>query len=337
MNKPFWRNSLFLINTLFLGIILLIPFSHLSSLIQIISFVSFIATNSVLFCIGLLHFNKLYLIGSISGFFLLIVFFPGLISLSNKDTIKSSKEITIMSYNLNYLRSIFVSKDKKEAKSFDAFKAFMQSVGTVPVLCVQETSSISYRPIASQLNYPYYFGHKGTMIFSKEPFKAKGYLTYPHTTDNSCTWVNLAVNNKIYRFYSVHLESNKFAYKWKELARTTNVIERIFSLLKYWDQAEERRLIQAQIILNHIEESPYPTVVTGDFNAPPFSKIYSLFSKKLSDTFIENSVGLGQTYTKIPGLRIDYLFKSPFIRSLKYRRPKVDFSDHYPILIDLEL
>lgn len=320
-----------------LGLLFFINNNLFSTLTNTSIFLAFVIVNSLVLLFGLLNNNKLLNLISIGGFVILCSIFPGLVAFSVEGKLDSTKSTRIMSYNLNYLRSVFVPSEKNNETTFDTFKNFMHSIGDIDILCLQETSSISYRPIAEQLNYQNYFGHKGTMIFSKQPFKEKGFIEYEHATDNSCTWATIKVNNTSYRFYSIHLESNKFAQRWNTFEASMSLIEKVDSLIYYWNRADSLRFEQAKVIEVHIAQSPYPVVVCGDFNASPISSIYALFSKKLTDVFCENSNGLGQTYAHIPGLRIDYLFKSPSIESIEYLRRKVNFSDHYPIIIDLFL
>lgn len=282
--------------------------------------------------------KKEILIGIILiGFVTLWLIFSGVFATSFDKNHQSENTTRVVSYNLNYLRTIFAPSEKQDAKTFDEFKEFMESLGEVEVFCVQETSSVSYRPIAEQLQYPHYFGHERTMIFSKMPFEEKGFVEYDHETNNSCTWATIKINNQPYRFYNIHLESNKFAQHWREFSDSMEILEKTDSLIHFWKEAAQLRVRQAQFILQHISESPYPVVVCGDFNEAPLSSIYSTFSEKLVDVFLKESFGFGQTYTRIPGLRIDYFFIPPQLKSSGYLRPKVDFSDHYPIIADLEL
>ena len=133
------------------------------------------------------------------------------------------------------------------------------------------------------------------------------------------------------------------------------------------------RAMQADTIADIIAASPYPVIVCGDFNDTPISYTYRRVSRKLKDAFRE--VGRGYSYTYrgfFDMLRIDYvLFDKRFtalgydvvdswgwvdrvrrqdtIRVRKYgnkvsveqdgsRGPyNVDYSDHYPVLVHLEM
>jgi endonuclease/exonuclease/phosphatase family metal-dependent hydrolase len=74
----------------------------------------------------------------------------------------------------------------------------------------------------------------------------------------------------------------------------------------------------------------------GDFNDTPNSYSYFTIRGKLRDAFLEKGFGFGRTYSGIaPTLRIDYIFASPSIEVLSFRRIKKVLSDHYPIIARL--
>jgi endonuclease/exonuclease/phosphatase family metal-dependent hydrolase len=60
-------------------------------------------------------------------------------------------------------------------------------------------------------------------------------------------------------------------------------------------QAFVRRSRQVEIIVGHIRESPYPVIVTGDFNDTPVSYTYrSLRRQNLDDAFVRSGSGIGK-------------------------------------------
>jgi hypothetical protein len=56
------------------------------------------------------------------------------------------------------------------------------------------------------------------------------------------------------------------------------------------------RVAQAEQILEHAANAPYPTIICGDFNDSPMSYTYNLFNKKYTDAFRNAAYGLGWTY-----------------------------------------
>ena len=99
--------------------------------------------------------------------------------------------------------------------------------------------------------------------------------------------------------------------------------------------ADKLRYQQAKEVKRAINQSPYPVIVVGDFNAIPLSRVYWKIKLGLRDTFLEGSLGLlGNTYRrKGIGVRIDYILCS---RKLQAIDSKVDkqakYSDHYPLI-----
>ncbi|RMG77938.1 MAG: hypothetical protein D6714_19005 [Bacteroidetes bacterium] len=248
-----------------------------------------------------------------------------------------SSGIGLLSYNLNYLRSVLVPEAGKTEFTFEDFKKFMASAEPVDVLCVQETSSASYVPIAHELGFAHYFGNHGTMIFSREPFMEKGFISFESPTENSCTWATLQLNGRLFRVYNAHLESYNLSgiVRWS-FALPVPVHFRLASFVQTLLQTDRRRREQAATLLAHIQQSPYPVILCGDFNVPPFSSLYFCFARQFQDAFRLKGGGFGQTFRFIPGLRIDYFFLSPEITLTDYSRLKADFSDHYPIRISIQ-
>ena len=72
--------------------------------------------------------------------------------------------------------------------------------------------------------------------------------------------------------------------------------------------ANKNRAHQAEEIQRHIDGSPYPVILCGDFNDTPLSYTYRQLSRKLTDSFIEKGRGIGNTYIGgFPSFRIDYV------------------------------
>ena len=139
---------------------------------------------------------------------------------------------------------------------------------------------------------------------------------------------------------------------------------RLSSLNLYWDTAHEgkniyqitfdrKRMVQHQIrsverlheeqikmIRRAVEESKYPVIYCGDMNSVPTSYNYYLMrGDNLQDGFLKGGWGIGATFHNIaPTLRIDACFsdKNRFT-VLQSKVIKVQLSDHYPVVTDLQL
>jgi endonuclease/exonuclease/phosphatase family metal-dependent hydrolase len=97
-------------------------------------------------------------------------------------------------------------------------------------------------------------------------------------------------------------------------------------------QGFARRAEQAIVVKEHINSSPYPVIVCGDFNDTPISYSYRKIRKGLKDAFVESGSGAGFTYKgKYPPNRIDYILFDDRLSSSGYISDRVKYSDHYPI------
>jgi endonuclease/exonuclease/phosphatase family metal-dependent hydrolase len=56
------------------------------------------------------------------------------------------------------------------------------------------------------------------------------------------------------------------------------------------------------------------------------------------DAFIEAGKGFGATYSLLwPMLRIDYVLLPENCRALSHQIPRLPFSDHYPVITEIEI
>lgn len=180
--------------------------------------------------------------------------------------------------------------------------------------------------------------HFGLATFSRFPIVNKGVIHFKGAVANSGIYSDVAVDGDTIRIFNVHLESVKFSssdYKYvSELmgpgaGQTSSNSKIIFSKLK---NAFYQRADQAKVVAGHIEQSPYPVILCGDFNDTPSSFAYHTISHGLQDAFLNSGFGLGSTYAgDVPFLRIDFILHGPEMLSSNYERYNVNFSDHYPI------
>jgi endonuclease/exonuclease/phosphatase family metal-dependent hydrolase len=92
------------------------------------------------------------------------------------------------------------------------------------------------------------------------------------------------------------------------------------------------RARQAKVLKDHIRNSPYPVIITGDFNDTPVSYVYGKLRKGLNDSFVHSGYGAGFTYRGYyPANRIDYILFDDALKSSSFEITKVRYSDHYPV------
>lgn len=225
------------------------------------------------------------------------------------------------------------------------------------ILCLQEFytedkgSFTNLEDIQKNLAYKYvYFAktysqneqnHWGLAIFSDFEIIDQGKLSFVEGTRlNSCMYADLALNDEqSIRLYNLHLQSNQFSkedYDYlQHLGDNENdsqSAKNIFSKLKkgYLNRAK-----QSLQVLENKNQSPYPSIICGDFNDTPVSFAYKELSRNMKDAFVEKGSGFSKTFVNpSPFLRIDYALFDPTFEINKYTSLKVELSDHYPVLVN---
>jgi len=229
------------------------------------------------------------------------------------------------------------------------------------VLCMQEffhsTDSIYYDNltyVSKELGYPYYYyswdddGYKqwaGQVIFSRYPIIDSGMIRYrPPSSPESLLQADIVFNGDTIRFYTTHLQSVEF--KKQDFERIDKIkktdegmvenSKNIFSKLK---RGFVRRSFQADVVKEIIGNSPYPFILTGDFNDVPNSYTYfTIKGNELQDAFLQAGLGVGRTYSYIaPTLRIDYIFTTKDFSIRQFNRIIKNYSDHYMLVADVQL
>ena len=174
-------------------------------------------------------------------------------------------------------------------------------------------------------------GNVGGAVLSKYPILEMDKLFYTGRTSNSGMWVKLQTPHGELGVYNVHLASFQFSRKipgkgnWKPFLRT--VYQKAESVIP-------QQMEQAHQVLTHAQKHSVPFILAGDLNSLPHSHIVSLFSTNYEDSFIKAGSGYGATFwvRKPLGMRIDYLFVSPSLRTVSHEVIDSDISDHLPIV-----
>lgn len=246
----------------------------------------------------------------------------------------SADAIKVSSYNTHDFSSVAWKNNTFQPT---AVKKIIKHLGTADYICAQEVGTKSKKMLKKELDYPYTYGKKGTMIFARTPFLNKGVIDFGDT-GNSCTWADVPFGKTTVRLYSLHLESNKITTNSEKILKEKEMTiqDRVLLLKSMFGQYlyhSRVRVEQTEQVLAHIEDSPYPVVVCGDFNDAPLSYIYRRFTKKLSDGFTQQGRGVGISFRGyIPFLRIDYILADASLQFQDYRTVRtLKYSDHYPV------
>lgn len=254
----------------------------------------------------------------------------------------------VLSYNLrlfNYLEHN--NGGNSESKVLDFLKAQKPDI-----LCLQEFYVLG-NPVQKEIEVKTTLGGKyyshmkvlgsgknrfyGIATFTKYPIVRKGEIIHPGSSSLSI-YTDVLIGKDTFRIYNNHLQS--FRLKKMESSFLEEMIDptdketldevKIISVsLK---KGFVRRALQAQVVKNHINKSPYPVIVAGDFNDTPVSYSYRKIRNGLNDSFVTSGYGAGFTYRgNYPPNRIDYILYDNALIGSYFEIIRIKYSDHYPI------
>ena len=218
----------------------------------------------------------------------------------------------------------------------------------VDILCMQEYNDISGDKKNSEMYNDYFtymkIGRSDMVVYSRFPIIASDKISFGEDTNNSAMWADIDINGTTVRVFNVHLETtgiNRTLHKAAKQEAIGIKVEdsRILNAI-YGNYARGMvfRAAQANIVANEIKSSENPVVVCGDFNDVPYSYVYNTMLGDLIDGFKE--CGSGWMYTFRGGqkkVRIDYIFHDESMKGIDYYKQELNYSDHYPVFMKLEL
>jgi endonuclease/exonuclease/phosphatase family metal-dependent hydrolase len=269
--------------------------------------------------------------------------------------VKPANALRILTYNVHDFKKHEPGGEKSTKHEI------LDIIGTQQpdIVCMQEyfthirgkyAMSDSVKKIMGTQNYYFekFWGNEergvGMAMFSKFPIVAKGLIQLT-TLDNvnQCLYMDIKRNGRIFRVYTVHLQSIKFGpsdYKYIDTVTKSGKAD-ISSTLRLGAKLKRaflKRSEQVAKIKNHAHQCPYPYIITGDFNDTPSSYAVNLMAKGLKNAFHEKGSGLGRTYNgDFPNYQIDYVMTTSHFDVAGYRIIEKKLSDHYPVCVDLVL
>ena len=133
------------------------------------------------------------------------------------------------------------------------------------------------------------------------------------------------------RVYNIHLASNWFSqtdysFMQNPTLETEELKKNVLSIGERLKNSFAKRAEQVHAIKTHINKSPYPVILCGDFNDTPNSYAYQQLARGLKDAFVEKGLGIGRSYNgKFPSLRIDYILCSPELNIHSFETKDVNY------------
>lgn len=178
----------------------------------------------------------------------------------------------------------------------------------------------------------------GNVVFSRYPLINKQTIRYPSRA-NISSRCDVVVGADTLRLITNHLESNRFDRGdfAEHIANGDSLKQSAHRLGNKWGKASAMRHEQARSVHREVEQSPYPTIVVGDFNDLAWSYTYWRVRGTMRDCFLSTSWGqYGATYVYHHlGARIDYILCSRQLHPAECHVERVRHSDHYPVVATL--
>ena len=319
-----------------------------------VAYMYLLTANLCFLAYWLLSTNKKLIMVSLVSFLIGWPFIGRNIQFSPKEIAKEdvNKSVKVLSYNVQgFVQMHPKSSDGKELNRFD----FFHQNNDADIICMQEfvpghwDKDLNEKNIRKQFSKTPYFqielpaGTSGLATFSKYPIIRKK-LIFSDNTTNACMFCDLLIGADTVRVYNVHLKSVGFGEDERELLN--NAVKKEYSgsdlrtvktIIRQMKNASYSRAEQVEILSSHVAQSPYPVIICGDFNDPPMSHSYQKVRSNLKDAFMEAGSGRSTTYDigRISSQRIDYILYSDFFKASDYASPRVNLSDHFPIMCRL--
>jgi len=268
-----------------------------------------------------------------------------------KNSTEEKGSIKIVSYNVR----LFNNLEKAAKNSEQAIMEFIKGENA-DIICFQEyylngIPSVGENEIRKKAGKNYNSHIKlisrskgryyGILTLTTFPVIHRGEIIHPASSSLSI-FTDVLIGNDTVRIYNNHLQS----FRLKGIERSfveemtvnnndeagSSVKSILLSLRKGFIQ----RAMQADTVKSHIEKSPYPVIVAGDFNDTPVSYSYRKMRQGLNDSFVRSGYGAGFTYKgNYPSNRIDYILYDDSFESTGFKISRVKFSDHYPVTATL--
>ena len=274
---------------------------------------------------------------------------------------KKENALRIMTWNVAQF-NIMEDKNHPEIKRqmFELINGYQPDIACFQEMVAEDSTVKNHGHMdvfLQKLNFKNYFysynskedfwgyAHFGIIIFSKYPIINKQTVGfYPNDYNSIFQYVDIVKGDDTIRVFNIHLQSLRFSksnlkYIDKPTVEDENAaIKESKNIISKFKKGFLKRQVQADRIRAEIDKSPYPVIVTGDFNDVPNSYAYHTIGKGLNNAFVEKGSGLGRTFSGIsPVLRIDNIFVDNKMDVLQFNLVKKKLSDHFPIMADVEM
>lgn len=212
------------------------------------------------------------------------------------------------------------------------------------VLCLQEFANHRPLKVSDSLaarGYTAHFGVHGEQSYSSAILFTRCPLVTGYEIDQrSKFYADIQKGGRKVRVCVVHMDSYQLSDKdmegFEKLTHAKPDSTTRGLLAKFVETTRQHEEEWNNDLLPLINDTDIPIIVAGDFNDTPASYIYQRITQHLVDSFVEEGQGFGITYHgPYPAFRIDYIFHSPELHTVAYKRIKTPISDHYPVVVTM--
>jgi endonuclease/exonuclease/phosphatase family metal-dependent hydrolase len=264
------------------------------------------------------------------------------VTYSNKGstTAKLNHDLSILSFNAKFFRK------RKTYGEFSYEMIRWAAEDTSDIKCFQEYSTNERWPvldITRQIKEQGYNGFvyaadmdddehsPGMAIYSRHEIVDSGFVWKNYNTFHSGIFADVKIGGDTIRIYNVHLASMHLRlFEYKDPSNYWGKIKYLIWTLK---NSAKVRSGQIDKLLSHIEQSPYPYIICGDFNETPYSYNYFRLKKNFLNAFEKAGHGFGFTFNSVVFfLRIDHQFYGPDFQAVHFHVDRnMKISDHFPV------
>lgn len=199
------------------------------------------------------------------------------------------------------------------------------------------------------LNYPYHYFTRdqtrwktwqyGIVLFSRYPIINACQIpcgNSPVGSGSTILQADINVNGRTIRVLTAQLQS--YMFKNRDYAVLQGGSRHGRGLAGKMKHTFSKRAAQADLLASLLRESPYPTIICGDFNDTPVSYTYNTVAANMQDAFLEQGWGIGRTLSFLaPTLRIDYILAQPAFHIHGYSTFPHKGFEHFPVMASLSL
>lgn len=265
---------------------------------------------------------------------------------------KDSTHLRIVDWNIRSFEGLSGQPDKKRIDRLSIAHSILTQ--QADVVCLQEFNHSTAQDNIGLFahRFPYHYFSKdfrrsnlnyvsGSIIFSRFPIVRQGRVPYHAPSGESLIFADIKTPKGLVRIFTTHLQSFRFKkmdYEGMEKIKHTDDggLNASKNLVFKMRRAFTSRGRQAVIVRNKLDQSPYPSLICGDFNDVPNGFAYNHIKGHWQDAFLKKSLGIGRTFLALaPTLRIDYILADETFKVHQFDMVDEGLSDHLMLVSDL--